>query len=198
MKKDKENIKFFDSWAGLYGFDPVTLWLRWVQNLVLKQVPVTSESSVLDVGCGPGYGLSFFQKHGVKTLAGIDISPKMIARARKKVNAVLKVASVEKIPFSGNSFDFVANTESFHHFSRPDKALKEIFRVLKPNGRLFLADINFFFSFVHFLFKKLEPGHVKIYSKKELAELFKRTGFKIVHQKRLAWFVILTIGERKA
>ncbi len=194
-----ENIKFFDRWAFLYGFDPITLWLRWVQRNVLKQVVVNEKSRLLDVGCGPGFGLSFFVKRQIKNLAGIDISPKMISCARKRLgtDVILKVASVERIPFPKATFDIVTNTEAFHHFPSPQKAVGEIFRVMKVGGTFYLADINFFSKFIHFLFKKLEPGHVKIYSKSEFKELLTKAGFKIVLQKRVALFVILTIAKKE-
>ena len=192
------NIRFFDKWSFLYGFDPVTLWLRWVQSKVLKQISLGDKMSVLDVGCGPGHGLSFFIKRQIKNLAGIDLSPKMISRARKRLGSkiILKVASVDKIPFPKNTFDVVTNTEAFHHFPAPQRAVNEMSRVLKPNGKLYLADINFFSKTIHWLFKRLEPGHVKIYGKQEFAKFFANAGLKVVVQKRVGLFVILTVGQK--
>ena len=200
LNKDlrEQNIKFFDRWSLLYGFDPITVWLRCVQYVVLKQIPLSMNMSVLDVGCGPGHGLSFFVRRGIKNIAGIDLSPKMMSRAKKRLGntVVLKTASVEKIPFPRNTFSLVVNTEAFHHFPNPDNAVKEIFRVLKPGGRLYLADINFFSIFIHFLFKKFEPGHVKIYNNNEFRDLFKKNNLKVIMQKRIGLFAILTIGKK--
>jgi len=192
------NIGFFDWWAKFYDYDPVSWWLRWVQKKVLRQIMLAPNASVLDVGCGPGRALLFFKENGVKNLFGIDLSPAMILRAKKRFgkNAVLKVASVEKLPFANNQFDVVTNTEAFHHFLDPKKAIKEMYRVLKPDGKLYLADLNFFSKTIHWLFKKLEPGHVKIYGKKEFEDLFSKAGFKVVEQKRVYLFVILTVGEK--
>ncbi len=107
---------------------------------------------------------------------------------------MLKLAPVEKIPFASNTFDVVATTESFHHFPSPDKAVKEMFRVLKKNGSFCIADVNFYLGFIHWLFKKLEPGHVKIYSAEEFHKMFEKAGLKVIEQKRIGWFVILTVG----
>ncbi len=71
-----------------------------------------------------------------------------------------------------------------------------MYRVLKSDGKLYLADLNFFSKTIHWLFKKLEPGHVKIYGKKEFEDLFSKAGFKVVEQKRVYLFVILTVGEK--
>lgn len=198
MENREANIGFFDWWARFYDYDPISLWLRWVQSKVLRQISLSARSSVLDVGCGPGRAILFFKNKGVRNLFGIDLSPLMIQKAKKRLgkNAVLKVASVEKLPFASNKFDIVTNTEAFHHFPNPEKAVREMHRVLKKGGKLYLADMNFFSSIIHWLFKRLEPGHVKIYSKKEFAQLFSKAGFKILEQKRVALFVILTVGEK--
>ncbi|MBI4141103.1 class I SAM-dependent methyltransferase [Candidatus Woesearchaeota archaeon] len=194
------NIRFFDRWSWFYDYDPVSWWLRWVQRKVLKQVVVGEKTRLLDVGCGPGRALWFFVKKGVKILAGIDLSSKMVARAKGRLgnSVILKVASVDKIPFPKNTFDVVTNTEAFHHFPVPQRAVNEMSRVLRPNGKLYLADINFFSKTIHWLFKKLELGHVKIYSKKEFAELFLKAGLKVVVQRRVGLFVILTVGKKLA
>lgn len=198
LNNTDENIAFFNRWSKWYGFGAISLWLRLVQRRVLNNIVFDTNSRILDIGCGPGYGLSFFKKHNIKNLAGIDISPKMIARAKKRFGntAILKVASVERIPFPKGTFDVVTNTEAFHHFPNPQKSVLEMYRVLKPNGKLYLADINFFSEFIHRLFKKLEPGHVKIYSKEEFSRLLTNAGFKVIKQKRIAFFIILTVGEK--
>lgn len=70
-------------------------------------------------------------------------------------------------------------------------------RVLKKNGLLYIADVNFYSGFIHWLFKKLEPGHVKIYSAGEFRKLFEKAGLQVVLQKRIGLFVILTVGKQR-
>lgn len=194
----ERNISFFDFWAAFYDYGPLSWWLRGMQNVVLSQIRFKPKAKILDIGCGTGRGLFFLFKKGFKSLAGIDLSPLMAQKAKNLLgkNAVIKIASVDNIPFENNEFDVVTNTEAFHHFPNPAKAVKEMYRVLKPNGMLYLADLNFFFKTIHWLFKKFEPGHVKIYSKEEFNELFLKAGFKVVSQKRVYWFVILTVGKK--
>ncbi|MBI4147827.1 class I SAM-dependent methyltransferase [Candidatus Woesearchaeota archaeon] len=198
MDLNQQNIRFFNFWAKFYGYGPLSWWLKNIQKHVVGNMRVPRASSVLDVGCGQGYFLHMLLQQGVRKLHGIDLSPAMIARARQTLgrHAVLKTASVHRIPFRDSTFDFVASTEAFHHFPSPKKSLRDMARVLKKGGALCIADINFYSGIIHWLFKKLEPGHVKIYSAQEFRKLFEQTGLRVVRQKRIGWFVILTIGRK--
>lgn len=107
--------------------------------------------SVLDVGCGTGT-LAIAAKRRVGQsgkVCGIDASPEMIARARKKagkagVELVFETAAIEALPFPDATFDIVLSTVMFHHL--PEEArhqgFREIRRVLKPGGRLLAVDFG--------------------------------------------------------
>jgi ubiquinone/menaquinone biosynthesis C-methylase UbiE len=107
--------------------------------------------SVLDVGCGTGT-LAITAKRLVGpqgTVHGIDASPEMIARARRKaakagVEVIFENAVAESLPFSDARFDVVFTSMMLHHL--PGEArrqcLREIRRVLKPGGRLLAVDFG--------------------------------------------------------
>jgi ubiquinone/menaquinone biosynthesis C-methylase UbiE len=107
--------------------------------------------SVLDVGCGTG-SLAILAKERVGPagrVSGIDASPEMISRARKRAGkagaeVTFENAVVEALPFPNASFDAVLSTVMMHHL--PDDArhqcLSEIRRVLKPGGRLIIVDFG--------------------------------------------------------
>jgi ubiquinone/menaquinone biosynthesis C-methylase UbiE len=105
--------------------------------------------AVLDVGCGPGT-LTVLAKIAAGregSVAGIDIAPKMIALAREKARrAGLKIdfrtASIDSLPYPDAAFDLVMSSMMFHHLpvAVKKKGLREIQRVLKPEGRFFLCD----------------------------------------------------------
>lgn len=109
---------------------------------------------VLDVGCGTGtLALNVVRRVGATgRVAGIDPSPEQIARARTKAarrygpNApvVFQVGAIEQLPFPDQSFDVVLSTLMMHHLPNPLKqqGLAEIVRVLKPGGRLVIADFT--------------------------------------------------------
>ena len=77
---------------------------------------------------------------------GIDLVPEMVARARENVlktslkNISFQESSAEKMPFPDESFDVVISNGAFNLVIDKSKALKEVFRILKPRGRLMIAD----------------------------------------------------------
>ncbi len=100
--------------------------------------------NMLDVGCGNGiYGLAIKEAFGVKELYGVDIGGKVLEEAQKQS---IKTAQVNldntDLPYQGDYFDVVFMGEVIEHMANPDKALSEIFRVLKPNGYFILSTPN--------------------------------------------------------
>ncbi len=100
---------------------------------------------VLDVGCGNGRLFQLFE--GVLIdYTGIDQSEKLIALAREKFPDIsFDVGEMTHLPYRDASFDAVYAIASFHHLPTPEKqkqALKEIWRVLKPGGKLIMLNWN--------------------------------------------------------
>lgn len=121
--------------------------LRIIENLGLKKDDV-----IIDMGCGSG-GLSVhFAKHCRKVYA-VDISPKIVELCGKKAKE-LNLENIETVctgflnyEHKGEPPDAVVSTAALHHL--PDFwkqiALRRMYRMLKPSGRLFLSDIVFYF-----------------------------------------------------
>jgi len=93
--------------------------------------------SFLDVGCAQGFYLSLALEK-TKKCFGIDVPPHFITQA-KKTGATCVVGSAEKMPYKNNSFDVVLCTEVLEHVPNWKKAVKEIKRVLKKNGRAIIT-----------------------------------------------------------
>ncbi len=199
-QKKKENLWFFNAWASWYDYSGLSLWLRYVQKKVVDSLEIKARNYLLDASCGTGELLRYLQKKvPLAKLYGLDLSSKMLKVTKKKLGsrAILKEGSVERLPFASRSFDFVFSTEAFHHYLHPEKALPEFHRVLMPKGKLVIADLNFSSAVVHKLFKWLEPGHVDIYSPKQFKEMFEDAGFKVLSQKRVGMFAIITVGAKE-
>ena len=105
---------------------------------------------ILDVGCGKGtLALEVARRGSAGRVAGIDPSSEQIARARRAAarrNAPIEfqIGVIEQLPFPEATFDVVLSTLMMHHVPAPLKrqGLSEIARVLKPGGRLVIADFT--------------------------------------------------------
>jgi ubiquinone/menaquinone biosynthesis C-methylase UbiE len=106
---------------------------------------------VLDVGCGTGTLAIEVQQHigNAGRVVGIDPSSEQIARARSKaarrqMQIEFQVGVIEQLAFPDQTFDVVLSTLMMHHLSASLKrqGLAEIARVLKPGGRLVIADFK--------------------------------------------------------
>ncbi|GAA1631337.1 hypothetical protein GCM10009733_030260 [Nonomuraea maheshkhaliensis] len=103
---------------------------------------------VLDVGCGTGYLTRILSPVVTPTghVTGLDPSPAMIdhARDRASANCTYVVGEGQSLPFPDGSFDLVVSSLAVHHMptgARPE-ALRQMFRVLRPGGRLLIAEFR--------------------------------------------------------
>ncbi|MDQ0160798.1 class I SAM-dependent methyltransferase [Alkalibacillus salilacus] len=97
-----------------------------------------SEYHVLDLSCGTGLYLekqvNYFSGFNIKW-NGLDLSEEMLKKAQEKVNNVKLVhGNVEGMPYAPNTFDFISNNYSFHHYRDKERALNEIYRVTNKGG----------------------------------------------------------------
>ena len=105
---------------------------------------------VLDVGCGAGMdSLVAAQMVGAAgSVTGIDMTPEMVAKARGSVaemglgNVTIVEGSAEHLPFDGASFDVVISNGVIDLIPDKDAVFSEITRVLRPGGRIQLADVT--------------------------------------------------------
>jgi ubiquinone/menaquinone biosynthesis C-methylase UbiE len=98
------------------------------------------EAHILDVGCGPGRDMAWFESHNIN-VTGVDYTQAMLEIARAKVRGSLVQADMRKMPFEAGSVDGIWGNASLLHLPKTDApaALLEFKRILKPNGILFLA-----------------------------------------------------------
>lgn len=103
---------------------------------LLEMVGVGSATRMLDVACGPGRLAAAASARGA-AVVGVDFSDRMVELARGLFPAIeFRQGDAESLPLADETFDVVVVNFGVLHFSRPDYALVEAHRVLKPGGCL--------------------------------------------------------------
>lgn len=115
----------------------------WIRRRRLAMFGLKKTDRILDLGCGDGLDIEILRKKGCKKITGVDISPKLLADAKKRNPGVRFIrASAEKLPFKDASFDTVFVDSVLYHFVGKPEAFSEIWRVLVPGGRLCIIDMH--------------------------------------------------------
>ncbi len=137
---DPEAIRQFElaGWekaAGTYGASFATATRQFIPAL-LDAAGVEAGLAVLDVACGPGFVTDAAVKLGAAA-RGLDFSPAML-RTATRLHAGIAVdhGDAEALPYPDASFDAVVSNFGLHHVPRPEMALREASRVLRPGGRV--------------------------------------------------------------
>jgi SAM-dependent methyltransferase len=123
-------------------------YVRFAENALAWGAPAPG-GSVLEIGPGPGWaGIMLLKRRPDLRLEGIDASPDMLraasANAEKEgagLNARYRIGTAERLEdVPDGSVDLVISRDSLHHWEDPRAAFQSILRVLKPSGRVYLAD----------------------------------------------------------
>lgn len=152
---------------------------------------------LLDIGCGFGRHAYAAARKGASVVA-CDLAPKELQDVRSTAYAMLQNKEIEKdvtvisvvgdttdLPFPDGSFNQVVASEILEHVPNDEKALSELFRVLKPGGQIAVTVPAYFPEKLCWLFSdeyhapKAEGGHVRIYGKKELRTKLGLAGFVV-------------------
>ena len=168
---------------------------------VLKELPRyldIKKAKVLDVGCGTGVFMKSLIDSGCSQFHGIDGFSEFANRALERGYQEVKIIddlNISKIPYDDNLFDLVICKDVFEHLLNPIHVLKEMQRVLKPNGLLLLHVPNQFTlsGRVRFLisnnidtyaFFKGESRwtfpHIRFYEYKDSLEVLKENKFTLI------------------
>ena len=120
-----------------------------IEKEVWRTTGLQPGMKVLDLACGPGFiSCELARMVGDGSVNGVDISEKLIAvahqaKASEKVeNVSFSTGNVYELALPENSFDFVYARFLFQHLEKPQLALRNILRVLKPGGVLCVLDID--------------------------------------------------------
>ena len=143
MENIYDNKTFFDAYARMSrsrnGLAGAGEWHQF-RNLF----PDMSGMKVLDLGCGYGWHCKYAAAQGAASVLGIDLSEKMIARARE-INGderiTYRICGLEEYEYPEEEYDCVVSNLALHYIEDLDTVYQKICRTLKPGG-IFLLNIE--------------------------------------------------------
>ena len=143
-------VSIWDLYATVYDSLPRHFkpYQELIQEIVGEVKKHSDKCRVLDAGCGTGNYSLALAKIGYDVI-GIDYSESMLNRAEKKRRNIsagkaqfLKLDLTGKIPYPDNYFDCILSIHTMYTISETEPVLKEYYRVLRPDGRLILSELQ--------------------------------------------------------
>lgn len=137
--------------------------------IAYKEASKLISGTVLEIGCGEGYGISELVKFSEKYI-GVDKFDTSISEEIKKNNDIVfhKMEIPPLLNIEANSIDFVVTFQVIEHIQDDHYFLKEIFRVLKPGGKLLLTTPNKLMSLSR------NPWHIREYTPFEMKDILSK------------------------
>lgn len=147
--------KFYNRLTFLYPV--IDLFLRSQKRKLFRQINNLDYGRLLEVGVGNGTHFKYYNTHKITC---IDTSTGMLTRARKhlKKNIELVHMNGEHLLFPNEDFDYVVLSHVIAVVDDPDKLFEEVYRVLKPNGKIFILNHftpNNWLMYVDQIFEKI-------------------------------------------
>jgi ubiquinone/menaquinone biosynthesis C-methylase UbiE len=150
----------------------------------------SGRGNLLDVACGPGVVTAAIAP-GAASVTAFDATEPMLEKARDRcakaglVNVDFKCGDAEHLPFEDAQFDGVVSRLAVHHFADPQRALTEMFRVLRRGGTAVVVDVvsseDAEESRLQNAIERLrDPSHVRMLPASELDVCIGRAGFDLV------------------
>lgn len=148
MKENKyDNPSFFDQYEKMLrsqlGLEGAGEW-----HALRNMLPDFKGKNVLDLGCGFGWHCRYAIENGAKSVVGIDLSEKMLAKAQE-INTLEGILyerkALEDLDYSSEQFDIVLSSLTLHYVESFDKIVQNIYQWLTPGG-------SFVFSVEHPVF----------------------------------------------
>ena len=157
-------------------------------DLMIKVLSPSSDSLVLDAGCGAGHTALAFAVNAGHVIA-CDFTRTMLdqvetlARERSIDNVSAQLADVDDLPFGDTTFDIVATRYSAHHWLHPERALAEFRRLLTADGVFLISDIMAHENYAQDTFLQTiellrDPSHVRDYRISEWQAMLESAGFE--------------------
>jgi ArsR family transcriptional regulator len=204
LRKRRDTMRrYFDELAGKFGrtYVPGRSW-KGISEALLKLMPPLV---IADLGAGEGT-ISQLMAQRAKRVIAIDNSEKMVefgselARTHGIGNLEYRLGDLEDVPIRSGTVDLAFLSQALHHAVHPERAVAEAWRILKPNGRIAVLDLNRHqFEEAREMYADLWLGFTEL----ELDRYLKGAGFRnvetaIVHKEHESPYLetVLATGEK--
>jgi ubiquinone/menaquinone biosynthesis C-methylase UbiE len=195
----------YDALASVYD----RRWGRYIEAstaATLRRIPLDAGHRLLDIGCGTGLLLGrLVGRAPFRELTGVDLSPGMVAQARTRLPASVRllVGDAETLPFPRDSFDVIVSVSSFHYWPSPACGLEELRRVLRPGGHLILTDWCDDYLACRIcdrVLRLVNPSHSRIYGGAECGALLSGARYQAtsLERYRISWLWGLMTATARA
>jgi len=196
--KQQKIQEHYDSVAGTYDdhYDHLTRGRPYHNHLsdhLITALPQNGD--LLDIGCGTALFVEKYLRNG-GTATGLDISAKMLSKARERCPGCTFVAgNGETLPFKDQSFDAISSLLVFSYVKSPETMLAEACRVLRPGGSIAICTlgkklITKGIPALYHISEKVKFQHVvmknfgeRYYNEEEMTRLFSDAGFEDISVK---------------
>lgn len=163
-------------------------------QILIDMAQLEGNETLLDVATGGGHTANAFAPF-VQRVTALDLTREMLIAAKKFIkenehsNVVFVEGDAEKMPFVDNCFHIVTCRIAPHHFSNVEMFIREVFRVLKPNGQFLLNDNvapedNDLDHFYNTFEKMRDESHERAWKKSEWINMLEVNGFEVEAYKR--------------
>jgi len=168
-------------------------YLRGSMELVRPWLGEMPTGALLDVGCGTAVLLDALRGWGMtpERYVGADPSAEMLRDAARRMadgaRAAVVCAPAEALPFADGAFDTVVSVSSLHYWPDPKAGLREMRRVLRPGGRIIVADWARDFATMRLMDAVTRlKGHaiVRTYAEREVRAMLAEAGLRVVRSRR--------------
>ncbi len=151
-----------------------------------------SGHTVLDAGCGTGYGMQILKDGGAERVVGVDISEAAVARASALTaheGLDARQGDLRALPFPDDEFDLVVCFETIEHVDNQTQAIREIRRVLRPEGILVISSPN------RNVYPPGNPHHTHEYVPEEFEEALAREFSHVLLCRQSPWLAAAILSD---